>query len=137
MADGHRILSLLIFDLNLRRHFSALLLRHCSKTDHNLVPEQGIDLFKRVPFGLDIRPVSCEHFQFASLTPWGPSYLGTPKIEYDNVQRGKTDEDDIVFPLDVCQSCGRCFHVHQCREKRAGQGPSDPLRPDMRGKYLG
>lgn len=65
MADGHRKLSLLIFDLNLRRHFSALLLRHCSKTDHNLVPEQGIDLFKRVPFGLDIRPVSCEHFQFA------------------------------------------------------------------------
>lgn len=69
-------------------------------------------------------------------TFWNVTYLGTPKIEYQDIDKCQTDEDDIVFPLYVGQGRRCCLDIHQGREECSRQRPGDALRANVRREDL-
>lgn len=64
----------------------------------------------------------------------GGFYLGTPKVQDEDVEGGEDDEDDVEFPLDAREGRGGSFDVDDGGEEGADNGPGHALRADVGGE---
>ena len=75
-------------------------------------------------------------FAFALLHSACSTHLRQPEVDDHNVHKRQAYKDQIVLPLDVGESRGTGFNVHQCRQEGSDYGPGHALGPDVGGEDL-